>query len=235
MKKVAILQSNYIPWKGYFDIINEVDLFIFYDDVQYTARDWRNRNRIKTPRGVEWLTVPTDGSREKLICDVRLPDPRWQEIHWKSLQQCYGKAPFFASAQPLLEEVYRGQRWTHLSQLNQHLITRIARDMLGISTEFADARAYAATGSKQDRIIELLEKSAASAYLSGPAAKSYIDEALFADKGIELTWHDYTGYPEYRQFHPPFEHGVSIFDLLFHTGSDAPWHIWGWRDAAPRS
>lgn len=234
MKKVAILQSNYIPWKGYFDIIHDVDLFVFYDDVQYTTRDWRNRNKIKTSRGAEWITVPTDGGREKLVCDVQLVDPRWQESHWKTLQQCYGKAPFFSSFRPVLEEVYLGQRWTHLSMLNQHLITRIAHDMLGITTKFVDSRAYSATGAKQARILELLEKTRASSYLSGPAAKSYIDESLFAAQGIELTWHDYTGYPEYSQFYPPFEHSVSVLDLLFHTGPDAPWHIWGWRDGTAR-
>lgn len=86
MKSVAILQSNYLPWKGYFDIIHSVDLFVFYDDVQYTRRDWRNRNRIKTSRGADWLTVPTDGDQQKRICDVQLPDPRWQSKHWKSIE-----------------------------------------------------------------------------------------------------------------------------------------------------
>lgn len=230
-RRVAILQSNYLPWKGYFDIIHNVDLFIFYDDVQYTARDWRNRNKIKTTRGTEWITAPTDGSREKRICDVQLVDPKWQGNHWKSLQQSYGKAPFFETFRPILEEVYLDQSWTHLSDLNQQLITRISREMLGITTEFVDSRAYAATGTKQERILDLLKKCGATSYLSGPAARNYIDETRFAASGIELSWQNYGGYPEYHQFHPPFEHGVTVLDLLFHTGRNASWYIWGWRDA----
>lgn len=234
MKSVAILQSNYLPWKGYFDIIHSVDLFVFYDDVQYTRRDWRNRNRIKTSRGADWLTVPTDGDQQKRICDVQLPDPRWQSKHWKSIEQSYGKAPFFRSYRASFEEVYLGQSWSYLSDLNQHLIMMISREMLGIRSEFADSRTYAATSSKQDRILNILEACAATSYLSGPAGKDYIDENRFAERGIGLQWQDYDGYPEYVQLHPPFVHGVTILDLLFNVGPDAPWYIWGWR-SEPRA
>ncbi|MFZ1831116.1 MAG: WbqC family protein [Candidatus Competibacteraceae bacterium] len=230
-RRVAILQSNYIPWKGYFDIIHDVDLFIFYDDVQYTKRDWRNRNKIKTPRGSEWLTVPANGGREDLICEVQLSDSKWQASHWKTIKQFYNKSPFFLYYQKLLEDVYLSNVWTHLSDLNQHLIKIIAHESLGIKTEFVDSRIYAASAVKQERIIELLVKCGATFYLSGPAAKSYIDEAFFSQAGIELAWKDYSGYPEYPQCFPPFEHGVSILDLLFNVGPDAPWYIWGWREA----
>ncbi len=228
-RRVAILQSSYIPWKGYFDILHDVDLFVFYEDVQYTRRDWRNRNRIKTASGVQWLTVPTDGDQEKLICDVRLADPQWATKHWRTLQQTYGRAPYFGRYRGLLEEAYLGREWTHLSDLNKHLITLIAGEVLGLSTELVDARVYAANGAKQQRILDVLERCGASSYLSGPAAKAYLDEQSFLERGIELSWKDYGGYPEYSQFHPPFEHGVTILDLLFHTGPDAPWYIWGWR------
>ncbi|ABB73593.1 WbqC-like protein family protein [Nitrosospira multiformis ATCC 25196] len=227
--KVAILQSNYIPWKGYFDLIHDVDLFIFYDDVQYTLRDWRNRNRIKTPRGVDWLTVPTNGTRQHLICEVEFTDPRWQSKHWETLRHNYGKTPYFERYRPFFEDVYLGRRWDHLSQLNQYLIEQISHQFLGITTIFADSRRYRATGEKQARIVDLLTKAAASLYVSGPAARSYIDEAHFSRIGIELVWKDYGGYPEYPQSHPPFEHAVTILDLLFHTGPEAPYYIWGWR------
>ncbi|MGA7179638.1 MAG: WbqC family protein [Thiobacillaceae bacterium] len=231
MKTVAVLQSNYIPWKGYFDIIRDVDLFIFYDDVQYTKGDWRNRNKIKTPRGTEWLSVPTKGSLDDLIHEVKLTDPKWQENHWKTIKHFYGKAPFFTHYRTLLEESYLSRSWTHLSVLNQHLIQLVSNEMLGITTEFADSRIYAAAGTKQDRLIDLLMKSDAMRYVSGPAAKDYIEPSRFADAGIELVWKDYSGYPEYPQRFPPFEHGVSILDLLFNVGPDAPWYIWGWRDS----
>ena len=185
-RRVAILQSSYIPWKGYFDIIHDVDLFIFYDDVQYTLRDWRNRNRVKTARGVEWLTIPTNGTQQHLICDVQFTDPKWQIKHWETLRHVYGKAPYFERYRPFLQDVYLGQHWTHLSELNQYLIKEISREFLGISTRFADSRQYHAVDTKQERIKDLLKKAGATLYVSGPSAKNYIDEAKFAEAGIEL-------------------------------------------------
>jgi len=234
-RTVAIVQSNYIPWKGYFDIIHDVDLFVFYDDVQYTRRDWRNRNRIKTPRGAEWLSIPTDGDRGHLICEVQMVDPHWQENHWKTLRQFYAKAPFFERYRDVLEPMYIGTRWTHLSAFNQKFTQLIAHYILGMRTEFTDSRQYQATGTKQDRIVDLLVKAGATRYVSGPSARDYLDGAQLAARGIELVWKDYSGYPEYPQFHPPFEHGVTILDLLFHCGPDAPRHIWGWRNRAADS
>ncbi len=228
-RRVAILQSNYIPWKGYFDIIHDVDLFIFYDDIQHTQRDWRNRNKIKTDRGNEWLTAPTNGTRQHLICEVELTDPKWQSNHWQTLRHIYGKTPHFERYRPFLEHVYLGQQWKYLSEFNQSVIKSISHELLGISTAFVDSRQYGAVEAKQERIIELSTKAGATLYVSGPSAKDYIDEARFAQTGIELVWKDYSGYPEYPQFHPPFEHGVTILDLLFHAGPEAPNYIWGWR------
>lgn len=232
--KVAILQSNYIPWKGYFDIIHDVDLFIFYDDVQYTKNDWRNRNRIKSRQSSRWLTIPTHGSTSQLIHEVGFANAHWQEQHWRTISQSYARAPHFASYRDLIEPVYRDRVWTRLSDLNQHLIQLIAREALGMTTTFADSRRYSAAGSKQDRLLDILAKCCATTYVSGPAARDYIDEASFTATGIDLIWKDYTGYPEYPQLSPPFEHGVSILDLLFNVGSDAPYYIWRWRDGAPR-
>jgi hypothetical protein len=228
--RVAILQSNYIPWKGYFDIVHDVDLFIFYDDIQYTQRDWRNRNKIKTSRGAEWLTVPTNGTRQHLIHEVEFTDQKWQSKHWQTLRHNYGKAPYFERYRPFLEDVYLGRQWKYLFELNQYLIEKISHEFLGVSTVFLDSRQYCAVEAKQERIIELATKAGATLYVSGPSAKDYIDVARFAQTGIELIWKDYSGYPEYPQFHPPFEHSVTILDLLFHTGPEAPYYIWGWRN-----
>ncbi len=226
--KVAIIQSSYIPWKGYFDIIHDVDRFVFYDDVQYTRRDWRNRNKIKTDRGAAWLTVPTDGDRDHLICDVRLVEPDWQEDHWKTIRHFYGKAPHFSRYREPLEEIYLGRRYTHLSDFNQTSTTAIAR-LLGCETEFVDSRGYEAAGAKQARILDLIVKAGATTYVSGPSAKAYLDAKDLAAIGVDLVWKDYAGYPEYPQFHPPFDHAVTILDLLFHCGPEAPRSIWGWR------
>lgn len=227
--RVAAVQSNYIPWKGYFDLIHDVDLFVFYDDNQYTSRDWRNRNRVKTAGGAQWLSIPVGHDRDRLIHDVGIPDPAWQAKHHQTLVQNYGKCAHFARYRGWLDHVYLEQRWDNLSALNHATIRHIASEFLGIATEFADSRRYAAAGLKLDRMVDLVAKTGATAYLSGPAAKDYIVPERFQEHGIALEWKDYAGYPEYAQRFPPFEHGVTILDLLFNTGADAPWYIWGWR------
>jgi hypothetical protein len=230
-KRIAILQSNYIPWKGYFDIIHDVDLFVFYDDVQYTKNDWRNRNRIKTPGGLLWLTIPTGSALDRRVCDVRLSDAHWAQKHWKSLRQFYSSAPYFKHYEPFFKEIYLGSRWETLSELNHYMIRSIARDILGIETQFADSRDFRMEGARLDRLMNLIESIGAESYVSGPSARSYIDENRFVASGIELIYKSYAGYPEYPQLHPPFEHAVSIVDLLFNAGPDAPQYIWGWRQA----
>lgn len=219
--RVGILQSNYIPWKGYFDIIKNVDLFIFHDDLQYTKGDWRNRNKIKTSKGAEWITVPCGTSEHRLICEVELSNSRWQKQHWNLIRLHYSKTPYFGLYAPFFEDLYLGQVWTNLSDMNQKIIKSISRDLLGIETQFADSRTYNLQLTKGARVIELLKKVDATQYLSGPAAMTYLSEAAFSDVGISLEWMDYQEYPEYPQLHPPFHHAVSIIDLLFNVGPNA--------------
>ena len=229
MSRVAVIQSNYLPWQGYFDIIHDVDLFIFYDDVQFTKNDWRNRNRIKTANGTNWLTIPVGGHLDRNICDVELVDPGWQKKHWRSISQAYARAPHFARYREFFEHVYLGHQWRLLSELNAFLTVSIARDFLGMRAEFKDSRDYKPEGTRLERLIDVLRKAGATSYVSGPAARSYIDESAFSRAGIELVWKSYDGYPEYPQIHPPFEHTVSIVDLLFNVGPDATEYIWGWQ------
>lgn len=229
MKRVAVLQSNYLPWKGYFDIIHGVDLFVFYDDLQYTKNDWRNRNKVKTAKGPTWFTIPVGTNIRRLICEVELKDKAWQAAHWALLSSCYADTPHFDRYKEFFRDVYLGRTWESLSDLNQFLIMSIGKNFLGIHTEFADSRALQPAGTRQDRLIDVLKKAGATWYLSGPAARDYIDPSAFEAAGIELAWQSYAGYPEYPQRFPPFEHGVSIVDLLFNMGPDAPECIWGWR------
>jgi hypothetical protein len=231
MKKVAVLQSNYIPWKGYFDIIHDVDLFIFYDDVQYTKNDWRNRNKIKTAQGVHWLTIPVGSSEQRLIYEVQLNDNHWPKKHWATIQQVYSKRPHFKQYQDFFEDVYTKAEWTTLSELNQFLIKTISSELLGIKTEFRDSREFCLAGQKSNRLLDLLQQAAATLYVSGPSAKNYLDEQSFADAGIKLIYKDYSGYPEYPQPFPPFEHQVAILDALFNCGPETPYYIWGWRES----
>jgi hypothetical protein len=230
-RTVAVLQSNYLPWKGYFDIIHDVDLFIFYDDVQYTKNDWRNRNKLKVPGGAAWITVPVGQALDRRICDVELRDSHWQERHWKTWRQYYGQAPCFGLCEDFLRQVYLERRWRSLSELNQHLIMTIARDFLGLTTQFTDSRDFRLAGRRLDRLLELLRAAGATRYVSGPAARDYIDPQRFAAAGIELTFKSYDGYPEYPQRFPPFDHFVSILDVLCNVGLDAASYIWGWRSA----
>jgi hypothetical protein len=230
MKKVAVIQSNYIPWKGYFDIIHDVDQFVFYDDVQFTKNDWRNRNKIKTAQGLTWLTIPVGKKLDRLICEVKLVDNGWRRKHWAAIQQAYSKAPYFKMYKDFFEYVYQEAQWVNLSDLNQFLIGSISREFLGIQTEFKDSRDFHPQGKNLDRLIDLLQKTGASLYVSGPSARAYIDIDVFGNAGgIEVVYKDYSGYPEYQQSYPPFEHGVSIIDLLFNCGPSAPDFIWGWR------
>ena len=230
MNTVVVLQSNYIPWKGYFDLVNDADIFIFYDDNQYTHNDWRNRNKIKTSSGAEWLTIPVGSGTHRLICEVEIKSASWQSKHWKSIQQNYGKCPWFSKYRGFFEYFYLEKMWSNLSELNQHLIRSVSHELLGVVTEFRDSRDFSLSGRKLDKLMDLVTKAGAERYISGPAAKDYIDPVRFAGAGIELVWKTYSGYPEYPQRFPPFEHGVSILDLLFNAGPDAPWYIWGWRE-----
>jgi hypothetical protein len=229
---VAVLQSNYLPWKGYFDIIHDVDLFVFYDDVQFTKNDWRNRNLIKTPGGAQWLTVPVGQDIRRRICDVTLPDARWAKVHWRTLSQNYSRAPHFERYREFFESVYLGRTWTTLSELNRHLIEGISRE-LGIGARFDDSREHSLQGQASERLLQLLRRVGARIYVSGPSARDYIDAAAFGREGIDVVYKSYEGYPEYPQLHPPFEHRVSIVDMLFNLGPEAPRYIWGWRAGQP--
>jgi hypothetical protein len=227
--RVVINQSNYLPWKGYFDLIHDADLFIFLDDVQYTKNSWRNRNRLKGPNGPVWLTIPVGASISRRICDVPLPDSSWAQVHWRTIRSIYEASPFFGDYAPFLRNLYESPEFSTLSALNQFLIRTIAVDFFSARTRFVNSIDISTDGTSQDRVLNLLKAVGATTYISGPAGKAYLDENRFRDAGIELKWKDYSGYPEYSQAYPPFEHSVSIIDLLFCAGPDAYRYIWGWR------
>lgn len=222
MKKVAILQSNYIPWKGYFDMIAAVDEFILYDDMQFTRRDWRNRNQIKTPQGVQWLTVPVQvkGKYDQKIKDTLIDGTDWAKAHWKALVQNYRRAPHFNEVSIWLEPLYIAESYTHISQLNRRFIEVVCH-FLGIKTVISNSWDYMLLDGKTERLADLCNKAGGTEYISGPSAKNYVDESIFFDMNIKLTWFDYMGYPEYPQIWGEFTHGVTILDMLFNCGKDA--------------
>lgn len=227
MKKIAILQSNYIPWKGYFDLIDSVDEFILFDDAQYTKNDWRNRNKIKTPIGTSWLTIPVRQEKlNQLIKDTKIDDHRWMTKHWKSLQQNYSKAKYFTDFKDIIEELYLTNNEKYLSQINYKFIIGINK-ILGISTNIRWSSEFNIEDGQTNRLLKICQDCHADTYLTGPSAKEYFDDNLAKQENIKVQWMNYNGYPQYAQLFPPFEHRVSILDLIFNEGSNAINYIRG--------
>jgi len=221
VKKIAILQSNYIPWKGYFDIIKQVDEFIFYDDVQYTKNDWRNRNKIKTSSGPIWLTIPVrQENLAQKINETKVSQDNWAEKHWKSISLNYSKAPFFNQYKERMELFFMEMKSPYLSEINRSAI-ELLNSFLEIKTVLTSSADYKLIEGKNERLIDLILQAGGTHYLSGPSAKDYIREDLFKEAGIEISWMDYSGYIEYPQLFPPFVHAVSVLDLILNTGPDS--------------
>jgi hypothetical protein len=223
LKRVAIVQSNYVPWRGYFDLIAFVDEFIIYDDVQYTKNDWRNRNRIKTSQGLRWMTVPVQvkGRFDQKIRDTLIDGTQWASKHWRTLEFNYRAARHFSEIADWLAPIYLEERHTHLSLLNRRLLEAIC-GYLGIVTRLTNSWDYELVDGKTERLANLCHQAAATEYVSGPSARSYVDERVFHGLGIRLTWFDYDGYRDYTQLWGAFEPAVSILDLLFNVGAEAP-------------
>jgi WbqC-like protein family len=222
-KRVAIVQSCYIPWKGYFDMIDEVDEFVLLDDVQYTKRDWRNRNVIKTTSGLRWLTIPveTKGRYYQRIDETVISDSKWRHKHWNALAQTYTGAPFFAEYGDAVAELYSGASDCFLSVVNRGLLEGVCR-LLGISTKLTRSTDYAVEGVRTERLVNICRATGATVYVSGPRARAYLEEERFHEAGIAVEYMDYSSYREYPQLYPPFDHAVTILDLIFSTGAAAP-------------
>lgn len=223
----VILQPNYIPWRGYFDLIHLADVFVFFDDVQYTDRDWRNRNIVRHESGPRWITVPVikKGLRGQLIKDTRIDNSvSWSAKHWTLLTHCYAKAHYFKHYQSDFEELY-GRRWDNLCDLNIEFTTTICR-LLSISrTRFVRSSSLRIEGKKSERLVNICKRLGITTYVSGPAGSNYIEEDLFKQNGIHLVYHQYN-YPPYEQLHVPFESNVTVLDLLFNCGESSPDFIW---------
>jgi len=223
----VILQPSYIPWRGYFDLIHRADVFVFYDDVQYDKHGWRNRNRIKTPEGTKWLTIPvrTKGVTGGIpILAIETNDDEWPRRHLDAITRSYASAPYFETYRPWLEKTFLSPP-RNLAELTIATTIELA-SMLGTThTRFLRSSSLEVPGHRSDRLIAILRRLGATHYLSGPSAKAYIEEEKFADAGIALEWMAYD-YPEYPQLHGAFDPQVSVVDLLFMTGGDAPKYIW---------
>ena len=223
MKKIIITQSNYIPWKGYFDNIQQADVLVVFDDMQYTRRDWRNRNYIKTPQGLQWLTITVEvkGKYYQKINETVISDKTWVNDHLKQFRQNYSKAPYYKELMPWVENLYETvSTKDYLTEVNTFLIQEIC-NFLNIKTKIIDSRQFQLQEDKTARLVDICKVLNATEYLTGPAAKSYMDESQFEKENIKLTYFSYEGYPEYPQLYPPFEHGVTILDVIFNCGKES--------------
>lgn len=230
MKKVAILQSNYIPWKGYFDLINSVDEFVIYDTAQYTKNDWRNRNKIKTSQGVMWLTIPVSakGKSDQTIEQAIVSDQKWRKKHWAAISQSYSKCQYFDDYKDEFKEIFLDGKENRLSDINYRFIELINR-ILGITTKIHWSSDFELNNGKIERLVGICCDLGAKVYLSGPSAKAYLDEIEFKKEGLDVEWLDYSNYPEYNQQHGPFEHSVTILDLIFNEGPNATKYMKSFR------
>ena len=189
--KIAILQSNYIPWYGYFKIISEVDLFIFFDIAQYTKNDWRNRNRILVNNSPLWLTIPVGDNINRKITDVQLPSGTWRDKHIKSLTYAYLKAPYFHLIEKFILPIIDDRSIRTLSELNQNLITSVSRDIFELQTVFHSLREDMIHGSPSKRIAKIVESFGGTTYVSGPSASNYLDPNDFNEVDIILKYINY--------------------------------------------
>jgi hypothetical protein len=221
-KSAIITQSNYIPWKGYFDSIRQVDVFIVYDDMQYTKRDWRNRNLIKTPQGLKWLTIPVEvkGKYFQKIKDTKVAEKNWNLSHWEIIKQNYKTARSFNQVSELIESIYRNCNFDFLTDVNVHFINAIC-EHFNIKTEIRFSSEFQLADDKTERLVNICADLQVTDYYSGPSAQAYMEVDKFNEKNVEVHYWNYNDYPEYQQVYGDFEHGVSIIDLLMNEGLDS--------------
>ena len=218
--KVIVNQPTYIPWMGYFAMIDLADVFVFYDDVQFSVQSWQQSNRIKTAQGIQKLTVPIERHFGQKINEVKINSfYTWGAKHWKSIGQSYSKAPYFEQYESYIRDTYE-VGWYYLCDLNIYLI-RLLTELLDVRIpKFVKSSERKLSGAKTDRLIPLLQELGATEYISGLAAKDYIGEDKFKEADIKLTWFNYQ-HPAYPQIRGEFISHLSAIDLLFNTGAEA--------------
>jgi len=221
--KISILQSNYIPWKGYFDIIKSSDKFIIYDIAQFTKNDWRNRNKIKTTNGIQWLTIPVKGHISETIYQTKVANKNWANKHWKTIKLNYLKTKYFHYYEKSLEDIFQeASEKEYLSEINCIFI-KFINNILDIKTEIIHSSDIEIDTNQNPskKLLSICKLHNASHYISGPSAKDYLDIAIFKKNSIDTVWMDYSNYPEYNQLHGAFNKNVSVLDLILNQGPSA--------------
>jgi len=221
--KIIITQSNYIPWKGYFTTMKKASHIILYDDAQYTRRDWRNRNKIITPSGPTWLSIPIDvkGKYHQKVNEAKVKSNDWPTDHWNKIVQNYRNAPCFKAYSHHFEDLYldKLKYYEYLTDINRLMLQK-SIDLLGIDIEILDSRQLNIRGGKTEKLINICRDLNADEYFTGPAARGYMEEGLFPQNNIKLTYYDLDNFPTYKQRWEGFDHHVSILDMFFNLGKD---------------
>jgi hypothetical protein len=219
MSKVIITQSNYIPWKGYFSAMKEATHLVLYDDMQYTKRDWRNRNKLITPQGPKWLSIPIDvkGKYYQKINEAQINDINWGHNHWNFIKNNYIKSPYFKEYQHHFIDLYLNPSSPYLSDINLDFIKKIIT-LLEIEIKVISSKEFNLKGDKTEKLVNVCKELNAEKYYTGPAAQNYMDESLFINNNIEIEYYNFSGYPEYKQQWEGFSHAVSILDMFFNLG-----------------
>ena len=215
-------QAHYLPWLGYLDKIDRADIFVFLDDVQYEKNGWQNRNRIRTPRGWQWLTVPVHAHLSDRLLEVQVMEKEWQKNHSKSLKSSYGKAPHFSRLWDLLETLYE-KEWRLLAELNWAFLEVLLRAFGIAQKRLVRSSSLHITTHATQRLVDLCKAFHADSYFSGDGAKAYLDLALFEKAGIQVTFQNFS-HPVYPQLHQKggnFIEGLSCMDLLFNCGEES--------------
>lgn len=223
LQRVAIIQSAYIPWKGFFDLIGRCDAYIIYDTAAFSKGKWHNRNRIKCPQGHGWLSIPvkTAGRLGQALEEVTVADTTWAEQHWSRLRAAYARTPFFGAESTAVRDLYEQLALEpRLSRINEGFI-RWLTHRLALNTQIRRDREFAFEGDRTERLMELCKSVGATNYLSGPSARRYLEVEALERAGVLVEWMTYGPYPEYPQQHGQFDHHVSILDTLFCCGPES--------------
>lgn len=220
-RTLAVLQPGYMPWLGFFDQVKRADLFVIYDDVPFDKHGWRNRNRIKSPQGYQWLSVPVlhRGRSGQLNKEVEINyQQNWQKKHLKTIAQFYAKAPFLEHYLPALDAILNASHRL-LIDLNMALIYKFC-EWLGIDTPFVFSSALDVSGGRSERLVSICQHFKVKRYLTGNAAETYLDSDLFENNKIDIEWQNYC-HPTYDQFGSDFLPFLSILDFIMNRGDQS--------------
>lgn len=220
--RIGILQPGYLPWLGFFEQMYKSEVFVIYDDIQYDKQGWRNRNRIKTSNGIQWLTVPVlSNFHEHPLTNIVAIDNKinWRKKHFLSIKQNYSRTPFYEEYIDMFAEAY-SREWQYLIDIDLYFITELANCLGMNNKKIVRSSTLGGKGDRTERLIAMCKIFKANTFYEGAAGKNYIDKKCFEKAGINVEFQDYK-HPIYNQLHGDFVPYLSVIDLLFNHGEES--------------